>query len=110
MPRTSRLVGVTIPTVISYFNYFRDIWLHDLEDHHSLIFGEYEVDECQVKHIFAEDGNVIPIQWISGIFERATGKLKLYTVANRRTIKELIPPIEQDIPFGSLLYSDDWTS
>jgi len=67
---------------------------------------EYEVDELYLRHLRVGHGLSIK-QWVAGILERQTGKLKYYRVPDRSG-QSLVPPIVDSIPRGSFVYSDDW--
>ena len=70
---------------------------------------EYEVDECLIKHFLNVNDRTHCVQWIGGILERQTGKVKLFKL-NDRGSQSLIPPILNSVPLGSWKYIDDWRS
>lgn len=103
-------LGLARSTVTDYFDNLRGIWMDDLEND-PIVFlsnGEYEVDECLVKHVVDVRNNGYRLQWIGGILERETGQVLLYRVSDRST-RSLIQPIVNNVPRGSFIYSDEWT-
>lgn len=67
---------------------------------------EYEADELYLRHLRVGLHDTRH-QWIAGILERRTGKLKYYRVPDRSGAS-LVPPIVASVPPGSFVYSDDW--
>ena len=67
---------------------------------------EYEVDELYLKHVQYGDDDYRNI-WVGGIVERQTGKIKYYRLATRGG-NSLVPPIVDNVPNGSFVYSDEW--
>jgi len=107
----ARLLNMRRGTVAEYYDNLRGEWYDNLNAL-PIVFddvGEYEVDECVIKHVMNTRGKGHHIQWIGGILERATGRVLLYQVKDRSQ-QSLIPPILQNIPIGSWIYSDDWSS
>ena len=52
-------------------------------------------------------GAVLPVLWIGGILERATGQVKLYCLPDRRAVS-IIPPILETVPVGSIIAVMNW--
>ena len=71
--------------------------------------GEFEVDECLIRHVKDSEHDTFVDVWIAGILERSSGKVLLYRVPDRST-QSLAPPILGAIPEGSLIYSDELKS
>lgn len=107
----SRILSLSPNTVSKYYKDFRkricdDLLARPIEYGQ---FGEYEVDETFIEHVMSSDGGHIPQQWVAGFYHRGTGKVKIYSVADRSRVS-LIPPIRESIPSGSIICSDTWTS
>jgi len=108
---TAKLLKLRRATVSQYFDNFRGEWLDNLRDE-PIVFtdnGEYEVDECLIKHIWNPAAGEHQALWIGGILERATGKVLLYPLQSRSR-HSLVTPILRHVPHGSFVYSDDWPS
>ena len=107
----ARLLAIRRGTVSEYYDNLRGEWYDWLEENPiEFVDGdEYEVDECLLKHIWNPYKRQFGVQWVSGIFERSTGKVLLYQV-KKKSSKCLIPPILQHVPSGSWIYSDEWKS
>lgn len=108
---TASLLKIRRATVTEYFDNFRGEWLDYLTSD-PIVFqdnGEYEVDECLIKHIWNPTAGEHQALWIGGILERETGKVILYKLQSR-SHQSLIPPILQHVPHGSVIYTDDWPS
>jgi hypothetical protein len=107
----SNLLNIRRATISEYYDNLRREWLDNLR-HEPIQFednGEYEVDECLIKHVLDPSTGAHYSLWIGGILERSTGLVKLYTIRDRSRAS-LLPPILNNIPHGSWIYSDDWVS
>ena len=105
---TASQYSLSRTTVTNYFDNIRGRWHDDLAANPIQLNdgGEYEIDECQLKHIQDAQGNVLQNVWVAGILERATGQVMMYRVPNRNT-QSLIPPIVQRVPTGAFIFSDE---
>lgn len=108
---TRRVVEVSKPTVINFFDNCRGVWSDELQ-HRPITFtdpGEYEIDETIIKRVRDEEHNTLVCVWVSGIYSRDTDQCLLYRVADR-SAESLIPPILTRVPRHSLTYTDDLTT
>ena len=69
--------------------------------------GEYEVDECHLRHVRVGRRKYYKDIWIGGILERVTGMVLLYQLPDK-TRTSMIPPIQDNVPHGSFIYSDEY--
>jgi len=107
---TSRLLNIRRGTITNYFDDCRAEWMNNLAAD-PIIFddnGEYEVDECFLRHVREGRRRRYHNIWIGGILERVSGKVLLYQAQDRSHLS-LIPPIQDNIPPGSFVYSDEWS-
>lgn len=105
---TSLRLGVSRQVVGRVYKKIRMVYAADLVTN-PIVFThgyEYEVDELYLRHLRVGHGQSIK-QWVAGILERQTGKLKYYRVPNRSGTS-LVPPIVASVPQGSFVYSDEW--
>lgn len=106
------LTGVDEKTVINFFDNYRGKWM-DCIINNPIKFqdnGEYEVDELILKHVWDSEHDImLPIIWIQGILERATGKIVLYRIPDR-TIASMTNTVRELIPAGSYIYTDEHAS
>jgi len=108
---TSRLLNIRRPTVSEYYDNLRGELYDNLQDY-PITFtdnGEYEVDECLLKHVLSPRRRRTVLQWIAGILERSTGKVMLQRIPDK-TSNSLIPWIVNNVPHGSFIYSDELRS
>lgn len=105
---TARLIGVSANTVSAYFKELRELINADLELNPIQYFlpGVYEVDETYYEHIKIDQGHAVQKQWIAGFLHRDTGKIKIYTVDDRKRAS-LLPPLLAGIPPQSVVFSDE---
>jgi len=104
---TSRILGIRRGTVTNYFDDCQAEWMNSLTTH-PIRFednGEYEVDELYIRHVRVGRQRRYKNIWVAGILERATGKIMLYQVDDKSK-GSLIPPIQENVPHGSFVYSD----
>lgn len=107
--RCARHLGIGRTALTDYYDNLRGEYLDEIEGVPILFSGGiYEVDEVLLKHVRVEEGGYIE-KWIFGIVERETGLL-FYTPVPNRSKSVLLPIIQEHIPPGSLLFSDDWSS
>ena len=107
----SRLLGIRRSTVTEYYDNLRGEIVDNLKDY-PITFsdnGEYEVDECLLKHVYNPRNRKNVIQWIGGIVERTTGKVVLKRISDL-TAQTLIPWIQEHVPHGSFIYTDELRS
>jgi hypothetical protein len=107
----SRLLNMRRPTISEYYDNFRgELYDNLLDDPISFTDnGEYEVDECLLKHVSFPRRRTHAIQWIAGILERSTGLVLLKKIPDRSAVS-LIPWVVRNVPHGSVIYSDELRS
>ena len=71
--------------------------------------GEYEIDELRIEHIRMTGDQVTLIQWAPGILERESGRVIYYCIPDRTTVI-LVPRINDSVPPGSIIYSEELSS
>lgn len=92
-----------------YYDNLRGEYLDEIQSMPIQFSGSiFEVDEVLLKHVRTKEGGFVS-QWIFGIVERDTGKL-YYTPVENRSASVLIHLIQNHIPSGSLIFSDEWSS
>lgn len=107
----ARALGIGRKAVTNFFDNSRGVW-SDFLTWDPIEFadcGEFEVDECLIRHVKDSEHDTFVDVWIAGILERSSGKVLLYRVPDRST-QSLAPPILGAIPEGSLIYSDELKS
>ena len=107
----ARALGIGRKAVTNFFESSRGVW-SDFLTWDPIEFadcGEFEVDECLIRHVEDSEHDTFVDVWIAGILERSSGKVLLYRVPDRST-QSLAPPILGAIPEGSLIYSDELKS
>lgn len=105
---TGLRITLTRKTVGRFYKKIRSIFSQELVTS-PIIFNsgfEYEADELFFKHVRLDHG-LTRKQWVAGIYERASGKVVYYRVDDRSNAS-LVPPIVQNVPRGSFVYTDDW--
>jgi len=108
---TAAVLGLSRRRVTDYFDNCRGEYADALDPIHGyapIVFsieGEYELDECVIKAVRTPHGAASIT--IAGILERRTGKVLMYRVPDRSSLS-LLPPVWQNIPRGSRVYSDSW--
>lgn len=108
---TAKALHIRRATISEYFDNLRGELIDNLHDEPIQFTdnGEYEADECQLKHVKMGRSRAHRSLWIGGILERATGKVLLYKLQNRSQ-ESLIGPICENVPHGSWIYTDEWIS
>jgi transposase-like protein len=107
----AKLLKVARSSMTDYYDNLRGEW-KDSFLYQPIRFeagGEYEVDEIFLNRVYSYRRRKYRTQWIAGILERETGKVKYYRVDDRSR-HSLVPPIIQSVPPGSFIYSDEWTA
>ena len=106
---TAKLLKIRRATITDFYDNMRGEYLDNLTDEPIQFSdnGEYEVDECYLKHVMHSKNRGYRSIWIGGILERATGKVLLFKLTDRSCPK-LERHISQHIPAGSFIYSDEW--
>lgn len=105
---SARVVQASYNSVSDFFNRCRQRYDEEILDE-PIVFednGIYEIDEAQIRHVRVDGDLFLPIVWVAGILERETGMVNLYRVIHRN-FQELLPPINNNIPMGSLIFSDE---
>lgn len=108
---TASIAGVHRHTVSKYFARIRNLISVNLVDD-PLVFDEvgvYEADETFYEHLHVQQNVFVEQQWVAGFLERESGRVKIYTVANRSAQQIAIPLLNQ-IPPGSLVCTDSFPS
>lgn len=108
---TAELTGASAKSVGKYYKEIRELIAMDLEMNpiQYNLGGTYEVDETFYEHLKMENGVIVDQQWVAGFLHRETGKIKIYTVSDRRRAT-LVPPLLACIPPQALVFSDDHRS
>lgn len=108
---TAKLLKIRRGTVTDFYDNMRGEYMDNLHDEPIQFSenGEYEVDECQIRHVILPKNRGYTRVWIGGILERETGKVLLYKLTDRSRLN-LERQISQHIPAGSFVYSDEWPS
>lgn len=106
----AKLLNRDRDTVADFFDSCRHVWQQELAREPVTFFNpwsEYECDEMCLKHVRGDNNLEIERQWIAGVAERDTGRCVLYRVAGR-SHTDLLNPINQLVPHGALVYTDDF--
>lgn len=88
-------------------NYMHNPYVIQMRKFTEIDYGIYEIDESEVVKVKTPGG--IKKQWIFGIYERATGKVFLQRIPNRRA-STLIPIIKAHVPFWAVVITDSLKS
>jgi transposase-like protein len=102
--------GVARSNLTNYYDDLRGFYTDSLleEPVRGVSSGPYECDEFRIDHVRLSDGTFSTV-WILDIFERETGRYFAVPVASRSS-EQLIPRIREFVPFGSLIFTDDWAA
>ena len=108
----SVLIGLSTPTIIQWYSYFRDVCSHWLLKNPYTIGGPgqvVEIDESLVARRKANVGRLVPERWVFGGVERATNRGFLVEVLDR-TADILLRCIRENIAPGTIIHSDGFSS
>jgi IS1 family transposase len=110
----AELVGITTPTSIQWYQYFRDICSFKVLDAASVnqLGGPGHIVEIDESLFFKRKYNVghnVEKHWIFGAYDLTTKKGYLTRVEDR-TANTLVPLIQTWVAPGSTIHSDQWAS
>ena len=103
-------------TIIDYYNFLRDLcqgWATRVQANTRLggLGWIIEVDESKLFHAKYNRGDMLGRQydWVFGMLERGTNKVRFFHVADR-TANTLLPIIAANVEAGSTIVSDGWAT
>ena len=103
-------------TIIDYYNFFRDLcqgWTTRIQANDQLggLGRVVEIDESKIFHAKYNRGDMLgrTYDWIFGMIERGTNKVRFFHVADR-TAATLLPIIAANIAAGTTIVSDGWAT
>ena len=106
----------SVATIIDYYNFFRDIcqqWALRIQVNKRLggLGRVIEIDESKLFHAKYNRGDMLgrTYDWVFGMLERGTNKVRFFHVADR-TAATLLPTIAANVEPGSTIVSDGWAA
>ena len=99
-------------TILSWYNYYRDLLSRDMIAHPLVVGGQgviVEIDESMWRGKRKNNkGRALPKGgWVFGLFDRATRMVALFEIKDRTT-DTLLKKITEHVAPGTHIYSDDW--
>lgn len=102
--------GVSIKTLVDYFNFIREVLIFWAAENSEMIGGIghiVEIDEAQIGRRKYNCGGYLEGQWIIGGIDRASKKFFLVAM-NDRTSQTLVAIIKDRILPGTTIHSECW--
>lgn len=104
----ARDLGISRHRATNYYDNLRECYDNELRQRpiEFTYLGPYEADEFRLKHIETSPGRHSSV-WVQDIFDRGTRRYWADIIPDR-SADTLISNIESMIPYGSVIFTDDW--